>query len=121
MSWFRMTDRDVHYEHEDPNREGREAMERHFYNIGGRAWVKEDLQRFLRSLMSSPPDIEANMQEVKLWTGNIGAYWKTPGELKNYVTLIVRYGSYILAYEQDNPIDMSGYFRLFHNGVYVRV
>lgn len=116
-----MTDRDVHYSHSDPSREGREAMERHFYNVGGRVWFKEDLQRFLRSLVSSPPDVDPDMREVRLWTGNIGAHWKTPGEMKNFVTLIVRYGPYVLAYEQDQTYDMGGYFRLFHNGSYFRV
>lgn len=116
-----MSDRDVYHSHSDPTREGREAMERHYYTIAGRTWFQEDLTRFLRSLNSSPLDIEVDVKNISLWSGNIGAYYLKPGEIKRYITLIIRYGSYVLAYEQDDPIQRTGHFRLFHTGTYFRI
>jgi hypothetical protein len=101
------------FENENPSRAAAQEMDKHFHDLLYTTWFKNDLARFLQSLPSSPKNMQPNMTELRLWTGSIGSYYCRPGQLKNYITLIVRYGAHLLAYEQDSLDDLSGHFCTF--------
>ena len=101
------------YEYGNASRAAAQEMDKHFHDLLYTTWFKNDLARFLQSLPSSPKNVQPDIRELRLWTGSIGSYYCRPGQIKNFITLIVRYGAHLLAYEQDNLDDCSGQFRAF--------
>jgi hypothetical protein len=101
------------YQNENPMRAASQEMDRHFHDLLYTTWFKNDLARFLQRLPSSPKNAEPVIRDLSLWAGSIGAYWCRPGQIKKYITLIVRYQAHLLAYEQDTLDDCDGVFRVF--------
>jgi hypothetical protein len=101
------------YEVGNATRAAAQEMDRHFQDVLYTTWFQRDLATFLQSLPSSPRNVKPDITDLRLWTGSIGSYYCRPGQHKQYITLIVRYGAHLLAYEQDSLDDCGGIFRVF--------